>query len=190
MDFLLNAGKFLANNQQTVSAIGSAAQGLDNGNGVMNTLGSVAKGAAAGSVVPGIGTAIGAVGGLISGIWKGVRQKKMMQQQEKEQRDQRRDAMSQMAQSNAAQILSNYPTNGITGSNYYALGGMVNQQYEAEKGEVVQGFPQIQSQELASDVRMIEGRKHEQGGTMGTGGERIYSDRLFLSADAAKKFLI
>lgn len=62
----------------------------------------------------------------------------------------------------------------------YAYGGQPTQSYEVEGNEVVQGQGvQLAGQEqLASDVHRAVGPSHEEGGVDGTGGERVFSDRL------------
>lgn len=62
----------------------------------------------------------------------------------------------------------------------HADGGVIaNPEYEAEKGETVQGQPTLEdSTQLASDVHQVDGDTHENGGTMGVGGDRVFSDRL------------
>lgn len=59
----------------------------------------------------------------------------------------------------------------------------VDPQYEAEGSEVVQGNAQMENPTtpLASDMQQINGPSHEQGGVMGQGGDRIFSDRLKIS---------
>ncbi len=62
----------------------------------------------------------------------------------------------------------------------FAGGGSVPGAYEVEEGEVVQGDAQLANvdQNLASDLQLVGGQSHEQGGVDGVGGERVYSDRL------------
>lgn len=57
-------------------------------------------------------------------------------------------------------------------------------QYEVEKGEVVQGKDTIleDGKNIASDLKLVEGETHEQGGTKGAGGERVYSDHLKINS--------
>lgn len=61
----------------------------------------------------------------------------------------------------------------------YPYGGNPNE-YEVEKDEVVQGVDANidQGTQIASDLTQVNGQTHEQGGVIGTGGERIYSDRI------------
>lgn len=81
-----------------------------------------------------------------------------------------------------------------TGRNRYAWGGRVNPSYkmalggetpyEAEDGEVIQGNPQLEDgTQLASDMHEVGGSSHEAGGTVGIGGDRIFSDRLKISSE-------
>ena len=68
----------------------------------------------------------------------------------------------------------------------YAMGGYP--QYEAEGGEVIEGGnPQTFSggyiSPNSSNAGMINGRSHNQGGVKMSGGERIYSDQIYLDQD-------
>ncbi len=63
----------------------------------------------------------------------------------------------------------------------FARGGRVPGSYEVEADEVVQGAPQLEDgYQIASDLHVVGGDKHEDGGTAGVGGERVFSDRLTL----------
>lgn len=60
-------------------------------------------------------------------------------------------------------------------------------EYEAESGETIQGNPQLEAgTQLASDMYQVNGDTHENGGTMGAGGERVFSDRLKISPQLAE----
>ena len=60
----------------------------------------------------------------------------------------------------------------------FADGGELPQ-YEVEGGEVVQGDAQLQSsKKIASDLHHVTGATHEEGGVVGQGGERVFSNRL------------
>ena len=65
----------------------------------------------------------------------------------------------------------------------FAKGGNVTPQYEVEKDEVVQGQDtQLEDgTQLASDLTLVGGERHEDGGTQGSGGDRVFSDRLEVS---------
>ncbi len=66
----------------------------------------------------------------------------------------------------------------------YAKGGsMIEPQYEVEGNEVVQGTDtMLEGQEqLASDMVKAVGPDHANGGVKGEGGERVFSDRLYVS---------
>jgi hypothetical protein len=75
-----------------------------------------------------------------------------------------------------------YTGNFNQAGGFYAKGGEVNEPYEVEDKEVVQGhgvnIEGGKSQQLASDLHVIKGETHEEGGVEGTGGERVFSDRL------------
>lgn len=82
-------------------------------------------------------------------------------------------------------VIKTYPTNGVGVTGFYKKGGVLNAKYEVEKDEVVQGTD-IQLEEgtkVASDVIKVGGAKHEDGGTEGKGGERVYSDSIKITPD-------
>lgn len=58
-----------------------------------------------------------------------------------------------------------------------------NDQYEVEKNEIVEGNDTqlAEGQQLSSDMHKVGGNTHENGGTVGQGGERVYSDRSYVS---------
>jgi len=64
-----------------------------------------------------------------------------------------------------------------------AYGGNIGAEYEVEGNEVVQGVDtQLEGQEqLASDMHKAVGPSHEDGGVLGQGGDRVFSDRLVAS---------
>lgn len=68
-------------------------------------------------------------------------------------------------------------------SKYPEGGAIPNPEYEVEGEEVVQGHDtQLEGQEqLASDMHKAVGPTHENGGVMGAGGERVFSDRISVS---------
>lgn len=63
-----------------------------------------------------------------------------------------------------------------------AYGGAPKPTYEAEKGEVVTGTDVAleAGKSLASNVHAVGGSTHEQGGTDGAGGDKVFSDRIML----------
>jgi uncharacterized membrane-anchored protein YhcB (DUF1043 family) len=64
-------------------------------------------------------------------------------------------------------------------------GGNVPAQYEVEGEEIVQGEDvQLQGQQkIATDIHKAVGGTHEEGGVLGAGGERVFSNRLNPSSD-------
>lgn len=58
-------------------------------------------------------------------------------------------------------------------------------EYEAEKNEVVQGDDAKleDGKQVASDMHVVGGDRHEDGGTMGQGGDRVFSDRIQVSPE-------
>ena len=71
---------------------------------------------------------------------------------------------------------------------YLTNGGEVNPEYEVEHNEVVQGDDtKLEGQnDIASDLTVADGERHENGGVKGEGGERVFSDRLKLSPEFAQ----
>jgi hypothetical protein len=71
------------------------------------------------------------------------------------------------------------------------LGGNVRPEYEAEGREVVEHAPMEQPavfgqgnvEQLSSTASKVVGPQHEQGGVKMAGGERMYSDKMKVSAD-------
>ena len=64
---------------------------------------------------------------------------------------------------------------------YYAKGGLLKPEYEAEKGEIAIGNPQLEDgEEIAPGVHKVGGESHENGGTLGSGGEFMFSNEVML----------
>ena len=192
--------------QNGAVGLGFLASGIDSFNNSDNpdtslsTVSGVLKGAASGasigSIIPGWGTAIG---GVIGGVVGGISANKQANRQRNQYQENLRNKNNAMksyftTQSNA--MLASYPTNGVQGSyGYFKYGGCVmpkygmggNQepQYEVEKDEVVQGSDVSlqKGKQIASDMHKVEGNTHEQGGTLGSGGERVFSNRLLITDD-------
>jgi hypothetical protein len=140
------------------------------------------------------GAAIGAVGG---GIYGSVMHKKEEEAQKKAKikAEKKFDAQALNASKQYSKsVLSTFPTKGVESSGYYAaLGGKIpasNIQYQAEGGEVIEHNPfrlpgtdsHGEVNQLASDISKIEGDKHSapSGGVGMEGGERIFSDQLYV----------
>ena len=73
----------------------------------------------------------------------------------------------------------------------YFEGGLLKPQYEAEDQEVVDGgIPQAfnggEVKQNSSTAGKIEGNTHEQGGVELSGGERVFSDRLYVDSNFLK----
>lgn len=186
-------GDYLKQNPDTASmGLGILGAGVDSLNNKvspdlkLSTLSGALKGAGTGasigsSIIPGVGTAIGGVvGGIVggvSGLIKGNKEKERIATETANQNNRMNDYFA----SRSSQILANYPTKGITGqSSFLAKGGVVNPQYEVEKDEVVQGggVELEEGNQIASDIHKVGGETHENGGTQGQGGERVFSDRI------------
>lgn len=167
-----------------------------------NAFGSAGKGlglgATIGSVIPGVGTAVGAAVGGVIGLGAGLlknRQQTREYNTEKRKRDgdlaNLNDQYMSVLQNNK---LAGYPIQGTKGVyGYYAYGGRLKKyagggnpkqpEYEVEQDEVVQGqgVELEDGTQVASDMHVVGGEKHENGGTQGAGGERVFSDRLMIN---------
>lgn len=68
---------------------------------------------------------------------------------------------------------NNKPDNNIFKAKY---GGNL---YEAEKNEVVQGDAQLEDgKQIARGLHLVGGKTHENGGTLGMGGDRVFSNSI------------
>lgn len=171
----------LGNELTTRTKLGGAGGGALKGAGIGAQI-DIATGGA----TMGLGTAIGAVAGGVAGL---VGTKKL----NKEAEEQKKEA-SKTANTNSNNAAVNYGTLlesqglGTKGNPYATMfkrGGLLKHggstpQYEVEQGEVVQGTDtSLEEQtDLASDMTLAGGDTHENGGTMGQGGERVFSDRI------------
>lgn len=64
---------------------------------------------------------------------------------------------------------------------YYSKGGELTPEYEVEKDEVVIGNANLEkSTTLAEGVQKVGGKTHEEGGTLGQGGDFALSNRLYV----------
>lgn len=182
-------GGFLKNNSGVIGAGAEALAGFipqDTGAGRVG--GGILKGASAGAALGPWGIAGGAlVGGAMS-----LFNEKAIKRQEAKDAENKLNYNNQMTSNISNQNLAGYEQYGL-GTDYYAKGGNIidldPSQYEVEKGEVIQGQPQLEEgQKLSSDMHLVGGDKHEQGGTDGVGGERVFSDRLKLDKTMNKAF--
>jgi hypothetical protein len=78
-----------------------------------------------------------------------------------------------------------------TARGFYAKGGETNTyDYEVEDKEVIQGegveLEGGKGKELSSDMTVVDGELHEEGGVQGSGGERVFSDRIKPSPSLTK----
>lgn len=151
-----------------------------------NVLSGVGMGAAFGP----IGMAGGALfGGIKSLLDIGMRNKMERRRQEELrknrslQNEAQIDQQLELDKRRSVAAFQQFPAQGIQSAGYYSLGGSLVPQYEVEQGEVVQGYGvQLEDgRQVASDMHLVDGQKHSQGGTDGAGGDRVYSDRLYVS---------
>jgi hypothetical protein len=138
------------------------------------------------SMIEGDGTSIGRsslAGGLKLGIpgaiLGGLQANHNLQEKLKQEKLVRADYANNLeTQSNAS-----YSQLALNPIGYYAKGGPVTPLYEAEKGEVIVGKADIEGKELSPNMTKVEGNSHEQGGTIGQGGNFIFSNDLKLSPE-------
>lgn len=143
-----------------------------------------AAGATMGSVIPGWGTAVGAaagavVGGVTAGI-KGNKRKKAI------------EANIRSDQSNYNLLAANRSAEAYRQYQpyQYKFGGSTGIQptFEVEKDEVIQGTPVLEhGQELAGGLHLVGGKKHSQGGTLGTGEGRVFSNSIYFNGGTPAK---
>lgn len=113
--------------------------------------------------------------GVVGAVAKGLQAQQAYKLQQTQESKARFNSLPNSA-SSYAQLNMN-PNVG-----YYAKGGLMNPDYEAEKGEVVVGNPQLEeSKELAPGLHEVGGQSHENGGTMGKGGEFMFSNDINLN---------
>lgn len=152
------------------------------------TLKGAGQGAALGSVIPGVGTLIGgAVGAVVGGVTSAINDKKQREQVEMQNQAKLNQIKNnEMLRSEA--IMQHYYANVGTGNSYYmAQGGQPAEQYEAEKGEVILGNANVEEgKQIASNMQVVKGKTHENGGTMVTGGDFVFSNRIIIGEDLAK----
>lgn len=187
----LKAGGFTPTT--TTDGIGSAAGALapmadlifpENSVGGAAATGAL-SGASTGAAFGPIGMGVGAViGGGIGALNQSKINKDKRALEAKQKAEFERAVYMQKGQEDVANLQNYAGGYGRGVQNYSSFmkdGGKITKpEYEAEKGEVVQG-KNIQLEEqtnLGNDLVKVEGRKHEQGGTMGKGGEKIYSDSI------------
>ena len=112
--------------------------------------------------------------GVIGAVSKGLQAKKALDLKEGRERVSRFNSLPN-SQGSYQQLNLN-PNIG-----YYAKGGLMKPQYEAERGEVAIGDAQLEdSTELAPGVHKVGGQSHENGGTLGQGGEFMFSNKVML----------
>lgn len=179
-------GKWLSENSAAIGAgAGMLANFIPQDSGAGRVGGGVMQGISAGAALGPWGMAGGAVLGGVQALLGNAKMKR-----EEEIRLQQNKIQNGQAETNISKVnLAGYNVNG-QGTAYYAKGGKpyING-YEAEKGEIVEGNADLaESTKLASNLHLVGGNKHEQGGTDGVGGERIYSDRLKLDKEMADLF--
>lgn len=146
--------------------------------------GGVLKGVGAGAAAGLPGMVIGGLTGLVGGIFGNAQKKKEEEAKKLQMENYQKSYLENTSRTN----LAGYDTYGVNKS-FYAKGGLIEGDYEVEKGEVIQGNPVLEEgQELSSDMFLVGGNSHEQGGTEGMGGERVFSDRLHLDKDTIAAF--
>ena len=71
----------------------------------------------------------------------------------------------------------------------YKFGGNINPEWEAEKNEIVQGDNVIleDGKQITPNLHLVKGKKHEQGGTLGAGGDRVFSNSISFNGQTPAK---
>ena len=65
---------------------------------------------------------------------------------------------------------------GTMNPNQFKYGGSL---YEAEKNEIVQGDAKLEAgKQIANNLHLVGGNTHENGGTLGIGGDRVFSNSI------------
>lgn len=137
------------------------------------------------TILPGLGGAIGAGVGAAAGVVTGIagknKQDDLLQEQEAQYSQ---DMISAYQSKYNALKGAGFSEKGNAYQEFRKLGGLVNADYEVEKGEVIHGkgvkLEGNGHRQLAEAVTLVGGKSHEQGGVDGSGGERVYSDTLKL----------
>jgi hypothetical protein len=155
------------------------------------------SGLAAGAAFGPIGMAAGAVIGGLTGWLKKRSENKAAEEQAALVAQQTKNTMRQSRFNKDASSIGLFPTDGIEGvNNYYtALGGFPAAEYEAEGEEVVMyaGGGQVPGGEptafngvldnVSSNMAVIEGASHAEGGVDMAGGEFVFSKKMKASKE-------
>jgi hypothetical protein len=143
-----------------------------------------AAGATVGSIIPGWGTAVGAVvGGAVGGVTSAIkgnkRKKEIVARQAADQRLFNENLMNRSAQAYRQYQPYQYKFGGNTG---------VEPTFEVEKDEVIQGNPILEEgTELGGGLHLVGGKKHSQGGTLGAGEGRVFSNSISFTGGTPAK---
>lgn len=147
-------------------------------------LGSTASGAATGAAfMPPYGAIVGGIIGLGKGLFDHTKENKLKKAQaDKELEDftAEQRIFNQTIEGNSNSAYRQINLNNTLG--FLRKGGVPSPEYEAEKGEVVLGDPTLEEgTQLAEGVHEVGGQSHENGGTLGQGGEFIFSNDIKLN---------
>lgn len=64
----------------------------------------------------------------------------------------------------------------------------IEPEYEAEKGEVIQGDAMLEDgKQIASGLHLVGGNTHENGGTKGVGGDRVFTNSISFKGETPAK---
>lgn len=157
------------------------------GGSILSNAGSMAATGAS------IGGPWGAGAGALVGGVLGLLQEKAKRNELAKQKQLEDDAIKKeqllLNRQNDRQIMSNFPTYGVNQS-YFKTGGYTSPQYEAEDEEVIQfnpyEAPKVHDtgylQQHSSTTATIKGKSHKQGGENMSGGDRIFSDKIYFNS--------
>jgi hypothetical protein len=155
----------------------------------VGALSGVASGAGLGTMIaPGIGTAIGAgLGAIWGGATTGMENDENLKALAESNKKYSNSMFDNAKQTQKNLVAQGFNSQGTTGMMYKKGGNVIKPQYEVEQGEVIQGnnVELEAGHQLASDIHKVDGKKHEQGGVNGKGGEIVNSDSIVIGDDFA-----
>ena len=160
---------------------------------------SALSGALSGAAIGAAGGPIGILGGALIGLGTGIfggTQKAKAKQEQQNMFEQQQEAqrIAQIQQQDYLNKIQQPEFNTYTNPYMRAYGGYVGPEYEAEGGEVVEyqqgGEPYMYNtgkfNRNSSTAGVIDGRLHSEGGESMSGGERVFSDQMYVDDEFLK----
>lgn len=161
-----------------------ANQATNTTSAALNVAGGAAGGAGALGALGGVGAALGPIGaaaGLVGSIVGGIGQRAQMKRQQAAAKRQYNKAQEQISLNKSKEVYSQYPTNGISGSQSFAMGGNINGM----------NIDPSNVQQISNDMFKFQGPSHANGGipidtdndmmedAEVEGGETLKGDRVY-----------